>query len=104
MADTAPDERDPLGARRARVRTWERKSFPAQAPSRPRQRTAVVTVHGVADQAPGDTVRTLAALLTTRPPDGVRYSEAASDCLMLQVPPLEKVQTTHIRRRGEEIK
>ena len=89
MADTAPDERDPLGARRARVRTWERKSFPAQAPSRPRQRTAVVTVHGVADQAPGDTVRTLAALLTTRPPDGVRYSEAASDCLMLQVPPLE---------------
>ena len=89
MADTAPDERAPLGARRARARTWDRKDPQAGAPSGPRQRTAVVTVHGVADQAPGDTVRTLASLLTTRPPDGVRYSEAASDCLMLQVPPLE---------------
>jgi hypothetical protein len=89
MADTAPDERDPFGARRARARIWDRKGSQPGTPSPLRQRTAVVTVHGVADQAPGDTVRTLASLLTTRPPDGVRYSEAASDCLMLQVPPLE---------------
>ncbi len=81
------------GPREARGTTTERVSrAPDAGPEAGRgaaQRVAVVAVHGVADQAPGDTVRGLAALLTARPPAQVTYLGGTCDCLLLQVPVLE---------------
>ena len=37
------------------------------------ERVAVIAVHGVADQEPGDTARAIEALLVNAAPNGVEY-------------------------------
>jgi hypothetical protein len=51
-------------------------------------RVAVIAVHGVADQQPGDTARAVVDLLVSSAPDGTCYTSAASEALSLRVPPL----------------
>ncbi len=55
----------------------------------PNPRVAVIAVHGVADQQPGDTARSLVELLVSSAPDGTCYTSAATEDLTLRVPPLE---------------
>jgi hypothetical protein len=52
------------------------------------QKVALVAVHGVADQSPGRTARSIVELLVSSAPDGVRYAETGSSTLTLQVAPL----------------
>ena len=51
-------------------------------------RVAVIAVHGVADQQPGDTARAVVDLLVSSAPEGTCYTSASSDDLSLRVPPL----------------
>ena len=53
-----------------------------------RPRVAVVAVHGVADQSPGETARAVAELLVSSAPDGICYSSSATEDLTLRVAPL----------------
>lgn len=49
---------------------------------------AVIAVHGVADQKPGDTVRAVAQLLVASPLSAAAYRLQTSDAMALPVPPL----------------
>jgi hypothetical protein len=51
-------------------------------------RVAVIVVHGVADQQPGETARSVVDLLVASAPDGARYTSSASEELSLRVAPL----------------
>ncbi|MFL6678880.1 MAG: hypothetical protein ACJ8IK_11105 [Burkholderiaceae bacterium] len=51
-------------------------------------RVAVIAVHGVADQQPGDTARAVVDLLVSSAPEGTCYTSASSEDLSLRVPPL----------------
>ena len=51
-------------------------------------RVAVIAVHGVADQQPGDTARAVVELLVSSSPDGTCYTSSATEDLTLRVPPL----------------
>ena len=55
----------------------------------PNPRVAVIAVHGVADQQPGDTARSVVDLLVSSAPDGTCYTSSATEELTLRVPPLE---------------
>jgi hypothetical protein len=52
-------------------------------------RVAVVVVHGVADQAAGDTARSVVDLLIATRPGGARYTMEGTAELALPVPPLQ---------------
>ncbi len=54
----------------------------------PTPRVAVIVVHGVADQQPGETARAVVDLLVSSAPDGTCYTSASSEDLTLRVPPL----------------
>ena len=54
----------------------------------PIPRVAVIAVHGVADQQPGETARAVADLLVSSAPDGTCYTSADTGTLTLRVPPL----------------
>jgi hypothetical protein len=58
-----------------------------QAP--PVQRIAVIAVHGVADQKPGETAQALAELLVAQAPDEVLYRSAGQTDVILPVPGLD---------------
>ncbi len=51
-------------------------------------RVAVIAVHGVADQQPGETARAVVELLVSSAPDGTCYTSSASEDLALRVAPL----------------
>ena len=51
-------------------------------------RVAVIAVHGVADQQPGETARAVVDLLVASSPDGVRYTSTSTEELTLRVAPL----------------
>ncbi len=51
-------------------------------------RVAVVAVHGVADQSPGDTARAVAELLVSSAPAGTCYTSSETEDLTLRVAPL----------------
>ena len=51
-------------------------------------RVAVIVVHGVADQQPGETARAVVDLLVSSAPDGVCYTCASTEDLTLRVAPL----------------
>ena len=51
-------------------------------------RVAVIVVHGVADQQPGETARSVVELLVSSAPEGTCYTSASSTDLALRVPPL----------------
>ena len=55
----------------------------------PIPRVAVIAVHGVADQQPGDTARSVVDLLVSSAPDGTCYTSSATEDLTLRVPPLQ---------------
>ena len=55
----------------------------------PTPRVAVIAVHGVADQQPGETARAVADLLVSSAPDGTCYTSSATEDLTLRVPPLQ---------------
>ena len=55
----------------------------------PTPRVAVIAVHGVADQQPGDTARAVVDLLVSSAPDGTCYTSSATEDLTLRVPPLQ---------------
>src|SRR5476649_37602 len=66
-------------------------SQPPAAPRRPDltiPRVAVIVVHGVADQQPGETARAVVELLVSSAPEGTCYTSASSADLALRVPPL----------------
>lgn len=52
-------------------------------------RVAVIAVHGVADQQPGDTARAVVDLLVSSAPEGTCYTSASAEELSLRVPPLQ---------------
>ena len=52
-------------------------------------RVAVIAVHGVADQQPGDTARAVVDLLVSSAPEGTCYTSASAEDLSLRVPPLQ---------------
>ena len=54
----------------------------------PTPRVAVIAVHGVADQQPGETARAVADLLVASAPEGTCYTASSTDALTLRVPPL----------------
>jgi hypothetical protein len=54
----------------------------------PTPRVAVIAVHGVADQQPGDTARSVVELLVSSAPDGTCYTSSSTEALTLRVPPL----------------
>ena len=54
----------------------------------PTPRVAVIAVHGVADQQPGDTARAVVELLVSSAPDGTCYTSSATEDLTLRVSPL----------------
>ena len=54
----------------------------------PTPRVAVIAVHGVADQQPGETARAVVELLVSSAPDGTCYTSSSTDDLTLRVPPL----------------
>ncbi|MFL6699810.1 MAG: hypothetical protein ACJ8GJ_21785 [Vitreoscilla sp.] len=51
-------------------------------------RVAVIVVHGVADQQPGQTARAVVDLLVSSAPDGARYTSSSTEDLTLRVAPL----------------
>ena len=51
-------------------------------------RVAVIVVHGVADQQPGETARSVVDLLVASAPDGTCYTSASTEDLTLRVAPL----------------
>ena len=57
--------------------------------AKPSNEVALVAVHGVADQGPGETARAIVDLLVSSAPDGVCYQATASTKLTLPVAPLE---------------
>jgi hypothetical protein len=58
----------------------------------PSPRVAVIAVHGVADQQPGETARAVVELLVSSAPDGTCYTSSSSEDLALRVPPLPPQQ------------
>ncbi len=54
----------------------------------PPPRVAVIAVHGVADQQPGETARAVVELLVSSAPQGTSYAAASTDDLTLRVAPL----------------
>ena len=56
--------------------------------ARPTGRVAVIAVHGVADQLPGATAKTLAELLIAATPGDVAYRIEGADDIAIQVAPL----------------
>jgi hypothetical protein len=52
-------------------------------------RVAVVAVHGVADQQPGETAASVANLLVSSSPPGSAYTASATEQFVLHVPPLD---------------
>lgn len=60
----------------------------------PTQRVAVITVHGVADQVPGQTVRELARLLCHGSDGAPRYVEGELHDVIVPVAPLRSLQTS----------
>ncbi len=54
----------------------------------PTPRVAVIAVHGVADQQPGETARAVVELLVSSAPDGTCYTSSATEDLTLRVAPL----------------
>jgi len=55
-------------------------------------RVAVIAVHGVADQQPGETARAVVELLVSSAPDGTCYTSSSTEDLALRVPPLQPQQ------------
>ena len=55
----------------------------------PIPRVAVIAVHGVADQQPGETARAVVDLLVSSAPDGTCYTSSSTEDLTLRVPPLQ---------------
>jgi len=51
-------------------------------------RVAVIVVHGVADQQPGETARAVVDLLVSSAPEGTCYTSSSSEDLTLRVAPL----------------
>ena len=51
-------------------------------------RVAVIDVHGVSDQQPGETARSVVDLLVASAPDGTCYTSASTEDLTLRVAPL----------------
>ena len=69
----------------------------------PTPRVAVIAVHGVADQRPGETARTLVELLVSSAPEGTCYTSSSTEDLTLRVPPLKPQPTLQhraLRRAG----
>ncbi|MEP6503578.1 MAG: hypothetical protein ABJD97_09620 [Betaproteobacteria bacterium] len=69
----------------------------------PTPRVAVIAVHGVADQLPGQTARTLVELMVSSAPEGTCYTSCATEDLTLRVPPLQPQPTLQhraLRRTG----
>ena len=68
----------------------------------PTARVAVIAVHGVADQRPGETARAVVELLVSSAPDGTCYTSSATEDLTLRVPPLapQPVVQHRLRRPG----
>ena len=58
----------------------------------PSPRVAVIAVHGVADQQPGETARAVVELLVSSAPDDSCYTSSSSEDLALRVPPLQPQQ------------
>lgn len=52
------------------------------------RRVAVVVVHGVADQKPGETASSVVELLVASAPAGTSYEAVGSEAYVLEVPPL----------------
>ena len=61
-------------------------------------RVAVIAVHGVADQQPGETARAVVELLVSSAPDGTCYTSSCSEDLALRVPPLQPQQGVQPRQ------
>ena len=55
-------------------------------------RVAVIVVHGVADQQPGETARAVVDLLVSSAPDGACYTSSSTEDLTLRVAPLPPQQ------------
>ena len=55
----------------------------------PTPRVAVIAVHGVADQQPGETAHAVVDLLVSSAPEGTCYTSSATEDLTLRVPPLQ---------------
>jgi len=73
-------------------------------------RVAVIAVHGVADQQPGETARAVTDLLVSSAPDGTCYTSSSTESLTLRVAPLlpqadaapRTAQATRATPRGED--
>jgi hypothetical protein len=61
---------------------------PAAAPGRAAPRVAVIVVHGVADQQPGETAQSVADLLTSAAPPETVYTSCGSEDFALHVSPM----------------
>ncbi len=57
------------------------------------KRTAVIAIHGVADQAQGETIKKLAELLVGQSPNNATYEHHGSTEIILQVQPLSPFST-----------
>jgi hypothetical protein len=67
----------------------EERAIDAAAPARARPaRVAVIAVHGVADQQPGDTAKAVVDLLVASAPGGAAYEAKSQEAFTLQVRPL----------------
>ena len=53
------------------------------------QRIALIVVHGVADQRPGETAQSVIDLLVAAPPAGVAYAAKSSETFTLPVEPMQ---------------
>lgn len=56
------------------------------------ERVAVIAIHGVADQKPGETADAIAELLVAQAPNGSSYAPGVRSDLLLQVPPVEPIR------------
>jgi hypothetical protein len=70
------------------------------------RRVAVVVVHGVADQRPGETASSVVELLVASAPAGTRYEAIGSEAYLLNVAPLApaiakaRAQRSDAKRQG----
>ena len=59
-------------------------------------RVALIAVHGVADQQPGETARAVVDLLVSSAPDGTCYTSASTQALSRDLRSLVDVERDHI--------
>lgn len=70
------------------------------ADSEPRRGVAVIAVHGVADQKPGETARAIAELLIAAPPAPATYRQTGAQDIGLRVEPLRPSPATEAAAAG----